>query len=154
MAVLFNVSNVAYASNSEDNGAFALLVIIILIAIAVIFFLPSIIAFNRGHPNRWIIFIINFVFGATLLGWLICLVWSMNAIHVPGSGSNGGESGLNIFANDEKLVRVTNAESFSTKPTMADHIKQLEQLKALLESGGLSNDEYEVMRRKILSSIV
>lgn len=88
-----------------------------------------------------------------MLGWLICLVWSLNAIHVPKTGSNGGQSGLNIFANDEKMIRVANIDTSVSKRSMADHIKELEQLKALFEADGITSDEYEVMRKKILSNI-
>ena len=53
-----------------------------LIAI-VLYFFPTIIAFRRGHRNRWVIFLINFVFGATVLGWIGALIWAMNRIDDP-----------------------------------------------------------------------
>ena len=56
-----------------------------LIAI-VLFFLPTIIAFRRDHRNRWVIFLINFVFGATVLGWIGALIWAMNKIDDPLKG--------------------------------------------------------------------
>ena len=52
----------------------------------VIFFIPTIIAFRRDHRNRWVIFLINFVFGATVLGWIGALIWAMNKIDDPLKG--------------------------------------------------------------------
>ena len=52
----------------------------------VIFFIPTIVAFRRDHRNRWVIFLINFVFGATVLGWIGALIWAMNKIDDPLKG--------------------------------------------------------------------
>ena len=52
----------------------------------VLFFLPTIIAFRRDHRNRWVIFLINLVFGATVLGWIGALIWAMNKIADPLKG--------------------------------------------------------------------
>ena len=46
----------------------------------------TIVAFNRGHRNRWVIMIINIVFGATLLGWLIAIIWAFNKVDSPKKG--------------------------------------------------------------------
>ncbi len=52
--------------------ALPLLVLILLGAALLIalYFVPSIVAFRRQHPNRWPIFVVNVVFGGTGLGWL------------------------------------------------------------------------------------
>ena len=51
-----------------------------------LFFLPTIIAFRGDHRNRWVIFLINCVFGATVLGWIGALIWAMNRIDGPLKG--------------------------------------------------------------------
>lgn len=38
-----------------------------------LYLLPSLVAFNRGVHNRWLVLVINLVFGASLIGWLIAL---------------------------------------------------------------------------------
>lgn len=38
-----------------------------------IYLLPSLIAFNRGVQNRWLILVINVFLGASLIGWLVGL---------------------------------------------------------------------------------
>jgi hypothetical protein len=49
----------------------------VLLLASVIFFLPSVIAFGKGHKYRWIILFINVVFGFTLIGWFGALIWSV-----------------------------------------------------------------------------
>lgn len=64
-------------------GAFSIVLIIIGI---VLYFIPTFIAFRRKHPNKWIIFLINFLLGATLIGWIAALIWSLLAIHITSDG--------------------------------------------------------------------
>ena len=83
-----------YVTNDFGSG------ILILIFISfVIYFLPSIIAFSRSHRNRWIIFLINLIFGATLIGWLITFIWSLNKIDDPIKGG----SKYDQFKNDPRI---------------------------------------------------
>ena len=100
----------ARASGMDQNDVFLL---IIVGTLALLYFLPSIIAFNRHHANRWPILLVNTVFGTTVIGWFGSLIWAFHAVHKPvntpvGQQSPGGQSGLNIFANDEKRVHITN----------------------------------------------
>jgi len=46
---------------------------------ALVYFLPSIIAMARGHHNAVAIFLTNLIFGWTVIGWLIALIWSTTA---------------------------------------------------------------------------
>jgi hypothetical protein len=68
----------------SDGAALALFVFALLVLIG--YFLPTIIAFRRNHRNRWVIFLINLVFGATVLGWIGALIWAMNKIDDPLKG--------------------------------------------------------------------
>ena len=42
--------------------------------------LPTVIAAVRGHPNVMPIAIVNFFFGWTVIGYVVCLAWSFTAI--------------------------------------------------------------------------
>jgi uncharacterized membrane protein YqaE (UPF0057 family) len=55
------------------------MLIIILIVLAV-HFLPSVIAFRRGHHNRVAILVLNILLGWTLIGWVVAMVWACTAI--------------------------------------------------------------------------
>lgn len=51
-------------------------IILILVIMALIYFAPAIIAgFNR-HPQTTAIFVLNLLFGWTLIGWGIALIWA------------------------------------------------------------------------------
>lgn len=66
------------ATNSDsDAGALLIIAIVILFFICIaIYFLPSIVAFQRGHHYKWVIFGINLFFGATGVAYLAVLIWA------------------------------------------------------------------------------
>ena len=45
--------------------------------IIILMLLPSIIAFCSNHPHKLWIFILNIVLGRGIIGWIICLIWSL-----------------------------------------------------------------------------
>ena len=68
-----------------DSGlAIGMIVLVTLVVAA--YCLPSIVAFARRHRNRWVILAINLAFGATLIGWIIALVWALNKMDAPVKG--------------------------------------------------------------------
>lgn len=52
----------------------------ILLLPALMYFIPAIIALARGHHNALAIFLTNLIFGWTVIGWFIALIWSVTAI--------------------------------------------------------------------------
>jgi len=59
-------------------GLPVLVLVLIGIVAFVIHFLPTFVAHNRQVENFWWIFLINFFFGWTLIGWVVALVWALN----------------------------------------------------------------------------
>lgn len=56
----------------------AVLALLLAFAIGlVVYFLPTIIAFNRGTRNGGAIFALNLLLGWTFIGWGIALVWAL-----------------------------------------------------------------------------
>lgn len=53
------------------------------VAFVLVYFLPSIVATRRQHPNAMPVFLINFFLGWTLIGWVAALVWSTTAFQKP-----------------------------------------------------------------------
>ena len=43
-----------------------------------LYFLPTLIANRRGHRSLTSIFLVNFFFGWTVIGWIVCLVWALS----------------------------------------------------------------------------
>ena len=58
------------------------------VALTLLYFLPVIIAFIRGHDSRWGIFLMTLFLGWTMLFWFFSLVWAVSA--------KGGNSGTTI----------------------------------------------------------
>tara|TARA_R110002110_G_scaffold88700_4_gene231078 strand:- start:4099 stop:4512 length:414 start_codon:yes stop_codon:yes gene_type:complete len=121
-----------------------------------IFVSPTVIAFARKHPNRWLILGVNVCLGATGIVWFGCLIWALQAVHLSNDdGSDGGESGLNLFANDETRVRVVGLEpiatSFLADVRSTDHIEKLTQLKKLRDDGALSEEEFSLLKERLLA---
>ena len=57
-----------------------LTLILIIAAIAFFFFcLPALVALLRGHPNAGAIIVLLLLFGWTLVGWAVALIWSFTA---------------------------------------------------------------------------
>jgi hypothetical protein len=49
-----------------------------LLFLVFLYFLPAIIAAHRDHPSRTSILIVNTFLGFTVIGWVICLIWSLS----------------------------------------------------------------------------
>ncbi|MGP2490709.1 superinfection immunity protein [Mesorhizobium sp. PUT5] len=141
------------AAQDDDVVATVLGFLLVLVILGVVYFLPTIIAFHRQHPNRWVILILNVVLGGTIIVWLGCLVWAFKAVHLTDdpSGSHGGESGLNIVANDVKRVRLEALPPpLPPPPDNTDLIGRLERLKRLLDDGAIDAAQFRRMRNKII----
>lgn len=137
----------AMAQAIRDDTELAVFLIGYTFGAGLLIVIPIFIAFYRKHPNRWVIFVITIVFGATGLGWLIALVWSLSAAHLSPKGSNGGESGLNLFVNDHAEDQKLHVDYSAAD---IDTITQLQKLKSLLDDEALTHEEYEVMKVKLL----
>ena len=127
------------------------LIPLVWLVIILIYFAPSLVAFGRQHPNRWLILVINLVFGGSGLGWLISMVWACRALHKSPTGSDGGESGLNLFVNDPVMMRIDNPEALQPP---GDPTERLQRLKKLFDAGAISAEEYAEMRRPLLDALI
>ncbi|MER9546460.1 superinfection immunity protein [Mesorhizobium sp. M0437] len=122
-----------------------------LLLLATIYELPTIIAFLRGHPNRWLIFVLCTSLAGTGIVWLGCLIWAFKAIHITDdpTGTNGGESGLNLLTNDVQRVRLENPSVMHPSTIQIAHhdtVDRLERLKKLLDNGVIDDAQFRRMR--------
>src|SRR5262245_17300696 len=62
-------------STSSNGGGGVLLVLTMLI----IYLLPMIVAYCRGHYRIMAIVVLNLLLGWTLLGWVAALIWACNS---------------------------------------------------------------------------
>lgn len=56
---------------------FTILELLLVVLMFVLYFLPALIAFLRKHKNKLAIFLLNFLLGWTVLGWVASLIWSV-----------------------------------------------------------------------------
>lgn len=70
----------------RDDNWFSLGIFVVIVVVFGFFSIPTLVAFSRRHRNRWAILVLNMVFGATLIGWVIALVWAMNKVDDPVKG--------------------------------------------------------------------
>lgn len=52
--------------------------IILFVFVAVIYFIPYVVARERNHENTFGILIFNLFFGWTVVGWFVALVWALS----------------------------------------------------------------------------
>jgi Superinfection immunity protein len=57
-----------------DSPLHLLIVLFVMGVFCVVYFIPSIIAFSRVKPNRFVILALNFFLGWTAVGWIVSLV--------------------------------------------------------------------------------
>lgn len=121
------------------------------------YLLPSIVAFRRQHPNRWLILAVNVMLGATGIGWAVALVWAFQAAHRSGEpgGSHGGESGLNLFVNDIRTVRVLPARDTpdaapTSGPTLGTPAQRIERLDKLRAVGHVTEAEFATLKAAVI----
>jgi hypothetical protein len=66
-----------YGEEPEMLSAFVALGTLVGFAFALaLFFLPTLVAKSRNHPNTLPIFLVNLFFGWTFVGWGVSLVWA------------------------------------------------------------------------------
>jgi hypothetical protein len=81
------------------------------------YFVPSIVANSRNHPNVLGIFLLNLLLGWSLIGWVIALVW---AVSDPGGDSGGTRvDPVDVALHGE---RVSTAEPTKRCPACAEEI--------------------------------
>lgn len=44
------------------------------------YFAPAIVAFARGHHQKWAILVLDVLLGWTFIGWVGALVWSLTRV--------------------------------------------------------------------------
>ena len=63
--------------------SFTLLVALFAVLVIATYFLPTIVATIRNHPNALSICLLNFFLGWTVIGWFLALFWALAATNSP-----------------------------------------------------------------------
>jgi hypothetical protein len=54
--------------------------IAVLLFLALMYFIPALVARQRKHPNSTAIMALDIFLGWTVLGWVVALVWALTAV--------------------------------------------------------------------------
>ena len=150
---------------NSDVGLYAFILIISLVCL-IIYFIPIIIAFNRNHEYRWIIFVLTIVGGWTGLLWIAALIWAIFPSNktlidpVVGNATGLGyrNAGDALGAVEYGRIRGFNSEqaknigSFVNADTsFSSKVDALEKLDNLKKKGILSDNEFEIEKHKIMN---
>jgi hypothetical protein len=71
-------SSIALANNIAENAVGIMGSFIAILIVALIYFLPSVIASARDRKNGCAIFALNLLGGWTFIGWLVALIWAIS----------------------------------------------------------------------------
>ncbi|MEN2487598.1 superinfection immunity protein [Flavobacterium sp. B11] len=113
--------------------------LVIGIPFIVIYFLPSIIALSRKKNNGVAIIMLNFFLGWTFIGWIASLVWACTT----------DRETQTIVVNNTPYRKDENSTHLQ-KSNFDEKLNSLEKLKILLDSGVLSQEEFEQQKSKLL----
>ncbi|RYJ38556.1 putative Immunity protein [Flavobacterium anhuiense] len=114
--------------------------LVIGIPFIVIYFLPSIIALSRKKNNGAAIIMLNFFLGWTFIGWIASLIWACTT----------DRETQTIVVNNTPFPKEEN--SSTQKNEFDEKLNSLQKLKNLLDSGVLSQEEFEQQKSKLLES--
>lgn len=101
------------------------------VLIAPIFYYPTKMARRNEHPATIAIGVLNYMFGATIIFWIILLIWA-SSYSKPGV--------MNVQIQQSQPLPQPAA------PTLSDKLKEINSLK---DQGLISQEEYEAMRSRI-----
>lgn len=123
-------------------GALVGIGIFLLWAIGLFFyFLPTVIGFSRKRPNVTAIFLLNFFLGWCVIGWVVSLVWAL---------SSAAAQPQNIIIQNNQMV--DNQKPAAKADLHGDKMKNLQQLKELLDGGAITQQEFDAQKAKILAA--
>ena len=115
------------------------------------YFIPTFIAFKRKHAYKGVIFALNLCGGWTLVFWVIALIWAVfpseKSVLDPLIGNVTG-TGLRNAADSVGAATAGFSRGRSNEKDMTSEISEAAKL---LEAGHISDEEFKVMKDKILN---
>lgn len=139
--------------NPEDQ--LVLFVGLVWLLVLVLFALPSVIAFRRGDPSRWLILAIN----ASVAGWAVALIMAVYPLFRLGrpTGSDDGDAGRQVTNRAPPLLLASQAHAGAVPPaarlSAAAAVVEIERLGRLRVGGHLSEAEFASLKGRVLGRL-
>jgi hypothetical protein len=118
-----------------------LLILIAAFPFFILYLLPTIIAYLRKKSNLTIIFLVNFFLGWSLVGWIVSLIWALSS-----------ENTFHKVEVKNPIPHLVEKSRSHQEISFDEKLKTIQKLKELLDSGVLTQAEFEEQKTKILSS--
>jgi len=134
--------------------------ILIILLLRAAYLLPTIIAVIRKHKNKAAIGVVNIALGWTFLGYIFALVWSLTSsndrspivinqiAHQPPQAPQAPARTPQLLASRTIEAPVIDVLSANQNKNLKSN---LEELKDLIDSGLISEEEYQAKRKNLLS---
>jgi Superinfection immunity protein/Short C-terminal domain len=141
-------------------GAIAAVAIIVAIIVGtIIYLLPTYIAFKRQHEYRWVIFGINFIAGATVIGWLVAFIWAVfpsnrsfaDPVLGNPSGAGNRNAGHTLGEVNASMGRSSTEEYGASSSALS--LDAIERLAVLLQRKVITEEEFARKKAELLSKI-
>lgn len=140
--------------NPEDQ--LVLFVACIYLLVLVVFALPSVIAFRRRDPNRWLILAIN----ASVVGWAISLIMALSPMfraevagHPAGDHTAGGPLPETAHAALVGTSASFRAGAGAVQLSPAAAVGEIERLGRLHAGGHLDEAEFASLKKRVLERL-
>ena len=110
---------------TDDELAFVALTIVGCVVGLIIFLVPTIIAFSRGHHYKWIILAVN-VFGSSVfgIGWLVAMIWAcwpretaVAFVVLNDPTTNSSDANRKIYGRYGENIRAVREKSYPVEKT-------------------------------------
>ena len=105
------------------------------------YFLPWFVASNRNHVNSGMIGFLNLVFGWTILGWILLMLWAIFG------ESRNSHTSQNINVNSVAMASFKSPQADSSPISSAD---ELTKLSGLLDKVLITKVEFDKMKSKLI----
>lgn len=119
------VTLIAFPISMGNNGAAQIAVVVFFAGSVVLYFLPTIVARQRGHLNTTSITVLNVLLGWTLLGWVAALVWAYSASGKAPSASSSSTGPAQLSDANPRISESSGTKKcpFCAEPVKVEAIK-------------------------------
>ena len=138
--------SMAQVPASELNGFGKMVSFSLFAAAPLLYFLPTIEAALRFHPNQTSITLVNLLLGWTLLGWVVAIAWACKSQTVP----NGRwDPDYGAYCSQRQVGAGISRQAAASARISA--VEELTKLADLKDRGALTQEEFDAQKAKILA---